>query len=279
MVRKGDDAASSARYGRRMWVRVLAIASLLALAGCATTAGAPDPSAPICRQETAETFRIDGAIDPAMAACVAAAWRPTTRVLVLDSPGGDVATALDMAARFEGQGLEMRVDGECNSSCANYFLPLARRVVVEPGSVVMLHGSVDPALRARMTEDRAGFLRDRIAAGATPEEAQAAFDAGVARIDAMIARQDEWARRHGVPPGWLLYREPGSTDVVGIEGEPDGDVRRGLLVEEAMMRSCLPGVEVAPYRSRFGSGPINALRALVVRLRGFAWSGAMRCVA
>lgn len=261
-----------------MWFRVLSITVFLTLGGCATTAGGSTQAELVCAQQSTETFRIGGSIDQSMADCIAAAWQPTTRVLILDSPGGDVATALDIAARFEGQGLEMRVDGECNSSCANYFLPLARRIVVEPGSVVMLHGSVDPALRARMTQDRADFLRDRMAEGATPEEAQAAFDAGVARIDAMIARQAEWAGRNGVPPGWLLYRQPGSTDIVGIAGEPDGDVRRGLLVEEAMMRSCLRNAEIAPYASRYGSGPINALMALVVRLRGFAWSGEMRCV-
>lgn len=261
-----------------MLIRLLACIGVLALGGCATPAGRTVAADRPCRQETAETFRIDGSIDPAMAECIAAAWRPTTRVLVLDSPGGDVATALDIAARFEGQDLDMRVDGECNSSCANYFLPLARRIVVEPGSVVMLHGSVDPALRARMTEDRDSYLRGRVAEGMTPEEAEAAFEAGVARIDAMIARQAEWAERNGVPPGWLLYRNPGSNDVVGIDGEPDGDVRRGLLVEEAMMRSCLTRVEIEPYQVRFGSGPLNALRSLGVRLRGFAWSGEMRCV-
>lgn len=262
-----------------MLIRLVACIGVLALGGCATMSGWSAAAGPPCQQETAETFRIDGSIDSAMADCIAAAWQPTTRVLVLNSPGGDVATALDIAARFEGQGLEMRVDGECNSSCANYFLPLARRIAVEPGSVVMLHGSVDPALRARMTQDRDSYLRGRVAEGMTPDEAEAAFEAGVARIDAMIARQAEWAEHNGVPPGWLLYRNPGSNDVVGIEGEPDGDVRRGLLVEEAMMRSCLRSVEIAPYASRYGSGPINALRALVVRLRGFAWSGEMRCVA
>ena len=262
-----------------MLLRLLLCAVALGLAGCATVAGpAASETGPICRQETPETFRIHGGIDPALADCVSVAWRPTTRILILDSPGGDVATALDMAERFEGQGLEMRVDGECNSSCANYFLPLARRIVIEPGSVVMLHGSVDPMLRARMEEGRGEFVRRRREEGASPEEAEVAFQEGLGRIDAMIARQADWATRNGVPSGWLLYRNPGSNDVVGIEGDPDGDVRQGLLVEEAMMRSCLPGVEIAPYAVRFGRGPVNALRALVVRLRGFAWSGEMRCV-
>lgn len=261
-----------------MLVRFLLIAGALLLAGCATLGGgAADADVAPCAQEEADRFRISGSIDTDLAACVAANWRPDTRMLILDSPGGDVATALDIADRFEGRQLEMRVVGECNSSCANYFLPLARRIVVEPGAVVMLHGSVDPALGARLMADRGDFIRNRLAQGDTPEEAEAAFDLSVTRIEAMIARQADWAERHGVPPGWLLYREPGSTDVVGIIGEPDGDVRRGLLVEETMMRSCLRGVEIEPYRSRFGSGPVNALRALVVRLRGFAWSGDMRC--
>lgn len=252
----------------------------LGLAGCATLGGRPsDETGPPCRQQTAEIFRIEGEINEALAACVAAAFQPTTRVVVLNSPGGNVAFALDVAEHFEGRGLEMRVENECNSSCANYFLPLAGRIVVEPEALILLHGSLDAALQANLIARRAAFIRERIAQGETPEEAAAAHDGLLANLDETSARQAQFAARNHVPPGWLLYRQPGSDRIEGVSGEPDGSARLGLIVEETFMRSCLRGIEIEPFDARLGSGLIGSATRLIARLRGFAWTGEMRCVA
>lgn len=252
----------------------------ICLGGCATLpslteerlAGRP------CLQEDAGTFLIRGHIDAAMAECVTAALLPTTRTLILDTPGGDVASALTIAERFEGRDLVMRVVGECNSSCANYFLPLARRIEVEPGSVVLLHGSIDAQFVDLMVRDRDAFLRERAARGRTPEEAEADYARFLDSTAALAAREEAFARRNGVASGWLLRRRPGSNAIEGTEGTTRGNATAALIVEEGMMRSCLPGVEVQPYHLPLGGTPAVPFRDLWWLSRGLARSGSLRCV-
>lgn len=154
-----------------------------------------------------------GETNEALAACVASVFRPTTPELLLDSPGGNVDRALDIAAHFEGRGLTMHVVDECNSSCASYFLPLAGRLVVKPEAIIMLHGSLDPALRGHLLNQREAFIRDQITAGETREEAQARHEGLLTTLDETSARQAEFAAWNGVPSGWLLYRRPGSDEI------------------------------------------------------------------
>lgn len=220
-----------------------------------------------------------GETDEALAACVAATFRPTTREVLLDSPGGNVDRALDIAAHFEGRGLTMRVVDECNSSCANYFLPLAGRIIVEPEAIVMLHGSLDPALRGHLVDQREAFIREQMSAGATREEAEARHAGLLVSLEATTTRQAEFAARNGVPSGWLLYRRPGSDEVDGVSGAPDGSVRQALIIEEAFMRSCLRRAHIEPYNARLGRGPFGLAVRMIARVRGFAWSGEMRCTA
>ena len=266
-----------------MW-RVALPAGLLAqallLGACASLGGASAREGPAlpCEQRTPEVFVLQGETNEALAACVASAFRPTTRELLLDSPGGNGDRALDIAAHFEGRGLTMRVVDECNSSCANYFLPLAGRIVVEPGAIIMLHGSLDPALRAHMIDERETFIRERMSGGASRADAIASHDSLLANLEATSARQAEFAARNRVAPGWLLHRQPGSDDILGTAGEPDGAASTALIVEEAFMRSCLAGVQINPFDARLGRGPVGLFARTVARLRGFAWSGEMRCV-
>lgn len=265
-----------------MW-RVALPAGLLAQAllmeACVSLGGASAREGPAlpCEQRTPEVFVLQGETNVALAACVASAFRPTTRELLLDSPGGNVDRALDIAAHFEGRGLTMRVVDECNSSCANYFLPLAGRIIVEPEAIVMLHGSLDPALRGHLVDQREAFIRDQISAGVTRQEAQVRHEGLLTTLDEISARQAGFAARNGVPSGWLLYRRPGSDEIEGVSGAPDGPVRQALIVEEAFMRSCLRRAQIEPYDARLGRGPIGLAVRTISRLRGFAWSGEMRC--
>lgn len=269
--------------GMRVFSRLaIAFGLLAALSACASLGevryGERDGE-PRCVQQTPDIFVLTGGIDPEMASCVEQSFQPTTREVRLDSPGGHVGAALDIAANFEGRGLVMRVVDECNSSCANYFLPLASRVIVEPEAIIMLHGSLDPALRAHTIDRREAFIRDRMSSeGESRAEAIVRHDALLENLDATTARQAAFAERNGVPPGWLLYRRPGSDDIEGISGAPDGDVNTALIVEEAFMRSCLRNTQIDPFDARLGRGPVGLVARTVSRLRGFAWSGEMRCV-
>jgi hypothetical protein len=252
------------------WVRksVLAIggAALLMPAGCAHVGPEAGQAvdAPVCRQETPEVFVLEGAITPALATCVAGTLQASTREVVVNSMGGDVASALDIAGQFEGRRLTMRVRGECNSSCANYFLPLAGRIVVEPGGLIILHGSVDP-----WTVERT-IRRQR-----TDSDDGARFDG----LRTLAARQADFAARNRIPPGWLLYRGADSDgrDIAGLSDDlrPRG---RHLLVEEPMLRSCLSAADIQPYQDDLRRRWLRSYRRIGLHLSGIEPSGAAVCL-
>ncbi|WP_298159655.1 hypothetical protein [Brevundimonas sp.] len=263
---------------RAAWA-ILFVATAL-LGGCASTSTfnarpAAEARTGACEQRTAEVFAITGEIDAALSRCVRETFAGSTRELVLDSNGGSVEAALDIAGILEGRGLTMRVEGECNSSCANYFLPLARRIEFSPRSIVLLHGSIDPWTLDRFRSRKSEFMALQARIGRSVEDAEIAFAEAMARTETTATRQAEFAQRHNVAPGWLLYRTPGSADVTGLDHEPTQS--RAILVEERMMRSCLPGVEIAPYQQALTKRWLRSYRRLGLLWERIAPSGRTVC--
>ncbi|MCK6103435.1 hypothetical protein [Brevundimonas sp. EYE_349] len=239
----------------------LACTGLLALIIFAAVgpAAANERSGP-CRQLTPSTFVISGLIDADLATCVERALVPTTTELVLTSRGGSAGEAMRIAERFERRGLTMRVVGECNSSCANYLLPLARRLIVEPGAVIVIHGGIDPSLISR-----------------TQAAANGMADSGV-DLEAIAAQQRAFMNRNGINPGWLLYREAGSTAVERLDGAwADFDANtKAWLVEETMARSCLPNTIVEYQIDRRGEW-LGESRRRALRRQNVARSNTVVC--
>lgn len=66
--------------------------------------------------------------------------------LRITSPGGDAWASLQTARAWMGRVDLLVVDTLCGSSCANYFIPMAKRVSIVPASYVVLHGAINPAL-------------------------------------------------------------------------------------------------------------------------------------
>lgn len=235
----------------------MAAATALSLTVALLAQTPPEGETARCEQVDAATFLLQGPVDAAMADCVRAALAPTTTVLVVDSGGGDLRHALDIAELLEPLSLTVRVRERCYSSCANYFLPLAERLIVEPGAAIVLHGGADPKfLHEEMTERREPRIREIMReAGVDRPEAERRFEAGVDGIRTLIRRQADFTARRNVGPGWFLYREPGDRDVgrwlAGERGsKPHPFGWRYLLVEEPMIRSCLPDVEIEPFQAR-----------------------------
>jgi hypothetical protein len=221
------------------------------LTGCATsapftTSTAPEDRTGACEQRTAEVFAITGAIDAELARCVRETFAESTRELVLNSEGGSIEAALDIAEVLQGRGLTMRVEDECNSSCANYFLPLAKRIEIGPRAMVLLHGSIDPWTIDRMRSNKPAFMAMQARNGRSPEQAETDFAGLISKSEALAARQADFARRHAVAPGWMLFRMAGSDGIPGLVNHPTAV--KAILVEEPMLRSCLPNVEIAPYQ-------------------------------
>lgn len=83
-----------------------------------------------------------GTIDAAMAeqfkAAVAADGHIET--VVVDSYGGNIASAMDIADLIHQRRMHVVVDGRCLSACASYLFSAAATKTVLPGSVVAIHG-------------------------------------------------------------------------------------------------------------------------------------------
>lgn len=134
--------------------------------------------------------------------------------LHVTSGGGDAYQTLLTARELLGHVDLVVVRGLCASSCANYLLPMARRVRVLPDSYVILHGSISPDLlrnrednlrRDLMAQYRA--LNQKESLNLTEQEMAAKIDAGLADFRVQIRDQtkvqDEFARQTLRCHDWL----------------------------------------------------------------------------
>jgi len=121
-----------------MMIRAVLAASLLLLASC----DAPRVT------RTADGVRLASRINPASAAAVDALLRPGD-TLTLDSDGGYVAAAAQIAVAVMQRHVDTRVDGECASACVLVFAAGKRRSVAS-GSRIGVHQSTDPSVDSLM---------------------------------------------------------------------------------------------------------------------------------
>lgn len=202
--------------------------------------------------------------EPMLACLQKADLKPVKRI-VADSNGGPVVVAVQIGELLAGLHAEMIVRGQCNSACANYFLPVARKITVESGSLVLLHGSIDDAALANAT---LAAQVDNL-----PEE----YDQQMVFVD-----------KHRIPRGWLLMRDAeehkakrGSKFTAGQIAQPftEGKVNvKALLVEETFMRSCLPDIEITPFDKTIAQRIYTEEKlARALAKQGIFPSGTMTC--
>lgn len=216
--------------------------------------------APRCERQ-GDTFHLSGRIDAELSACVLNTFSGEVSEVVVNSQGGDADHALLIAEKMEGARFTLRVRGQCSSGCANLILPLAARVVVEPGSYILLHGSLDPEQMEReILRPKARLISRWLRENPNLDRAvlEANYDAATARNYALLERLQAFANRNAIHPGWLFYREPGDR---GLGAHVSGRIQRQnpdfVLVEEPLMRSCLPRVQVEPFQAGLESGFID----------------------
>ncbi len=210
------------------------IFSALVLAGCTTISDGESDEQVFCNYDVqVGSLALAGPTDETMLTCVRSLSDQRVELLYVSSHGGDVSTALSIAEVIAQWETHIFVERYCSSSCANYFLPVARRVTVQPNAMVLLHGSIDQANVARGPDAQSR-----------------------ARGQALADRQAEFAERYGILPGWLMIRYTADQrsigDVASLAGGllfagPISGNSRYLMVDEGMMRSCLRNVEVDPF--------------------------------
>jgi len=153
---------------RRIFAAATLVAGLVSVP--ASAQDVPRPVTAVVEDCAAPGFRIIGDV-----VCLRALITPdiatqienhqaSISAIVLDTQGGDVAASHRIGRRLFRDKARIVVDGECSSSCANYFAPLGhRKLYVTEGSFIALHG-VPP-------RDLWSFVdAQRIAAGKTVEE-------------------------------------------------------------------------------------------------------------
>ncbi|NIA00765.1 ATP-dependent Clp protease proteolytic subunit [Massilia sp. CCM 8734] len=64
---------------------------------------------------------------------------PDVTQLYIDSGGGTITSAIDMARILYERDISLVVDGRCLSACANFLFAAARRKSVLPGSIIGIH--------------------------------------------------------------------------------------------------------------------------------------------
>ena len=98
----------------------------------------------------------------AKASAAAFAWLVSNGqvgTLVIHSPGGDVEAALDIAEEVVRRAMQVEVQADCASSCANHRFPAGRHKTIPTGAMMRWHGNVahlaylDKADAARSTPE------------------------------------------------------------------------------------------------------------------------------
>lgn len=128
-------------------MRCHVVAALVLLAG---NAGAQAPAATVEADGDAVVF--NGRISAAAAAQFVRLLEDGKRTrLVITSPGGNVAAALDMALAIHDLQLDVEVPTACLSSCANYIFPAGRRKTLGHPDAVGWHGNMTHVLYLQQT--------------------------------------------------------------------------------------------------------------------------------
>jgi ATP-dependent protease ClpP protease subunit len=66
--------------------------------------------------------------------------------LYIDSPGGSISSAIDMARLLRAKSVKVIVVGQCHSACADYIFAGAKYKSVLPGGIVAIHEPVNSLL-------------------------------------------------------------------------------------------------------------------------------------
>lgn len=93
----------------------------------------------MCFQEE-DALVFVGSTDSSLVECLQSAPSQTSK-LRITSNGGDAALAIQAAGMVTARDYALIVRGFCFSACANYLVPAARSIEVEPYSIVGLHGA------------------------------------------------------------------------------------------------------------------------------------------
>ena len=162
--------------------------------------------------------------------------------LVIDSVGGGVIAAVQLAEWLLDRGMDVEVNALCASSCANYILPAGKTKTIRPGAMVIWHGGAD---QKNFREERRTFelLLERLQFEPLDWSESATFE---------VRRTIYLGLREAIASQQRLYRRIGANEDILLLGQEPTLIGNGqwTLSVETMRRFGIDGVN-AP--SGFGS--------------------------
>jgi len=185
---------------------------------------------------------IKGIIEKKTVQCVQSSDISDVTVMVLNSPGGDVSSALDIAKLLSGRDLHIIVEEDCSSSCANFLLPLATDLTVRPFSTILLHGSTwsdADTHRKNITKQIKKLKID-------DEQKTAVIEKAMNDITSLVEREKAFIEEHKVRHQWLLAE---INPKVYFSSKKN---IKGVAVSETFLKSCLPNVTMVNFWDAFG---------------------------
>lgn len=211
---------------------------LFGLTSCKTIVVPPSYA---CETVDAHTIRLSGPINKKLAGCAQTLLTDEIETVIVSSFGGDTKAGRAIGERIGARDRTVIIRGECLSSCGNYFVPSAHKLIIEPGGFIGLHGTPDPYTMIKQGLDLERFSEE--------------FDG-----------ESAFAKRFGVAKGWRLYRDADHEGGV-LTGDMQGKVRPFyhkkskilLIAERPFIESCLPHVEIVEEsltETVFGSSKI-----------------------
>ncbi len=121
-----------------------AMSLVLVLAGCdgafiSSGGGKARQASPVVRLSS-DSVAVLGVLDKTAVESFRSLAREGVQTVYLRSPGGDVASAIDIAREIHRRNMDVVVDGNCGSGCANYLFIAGRSKKVVYGGALLLHG-------------------------------------------------------------------------------------------------------------------------------------------
>lgn len=127
------------------------------------------------------------------------------RQIEVDLYGGDVLTAIAISDVIHAAKPTLFVARNCNSSCANYLIPVADRIVFGSRSLVVTHGSPADVSGFEVEKFLTETIRKHLVDGQPLAENKQAqlVQQGLEQAKGVIRRHEDFVRKHGVPSGYF----------------------------------------------------------------------------
>jgi hypothetical protein len=127
------------------------VGSILLMCACAGVGAAEEQGSGI--------LTVKGLLSPESVDEVIRKIDRNTTAVHITSEGGDAIAAIKLADAIRSGHLDVRVEGYCYSSCANYVFLAARNKVLAPGAVLGFHGApyslLSPAEKEKISQGEA----------------------------------------------------------------------------------------------------------------------------